>query len=195
MPLFRYSIYFLDTHDPLPLWEFLVSAYDWGPYHLWFVEALLLFSVLYAVCRSLARGDQQKELRIPQNKEIFTVVIFLALATFVVRIWAPIGVWDPLDVVPLAYLPQFLGLFSLGIMCYRQNWFFRIPSSVGMTWLRIGVAAILFFPVIYIVSEGQFSSLIGGFRWESFIFALWEAFVCIGLCIGLLIYLNLPLIS
>jgi surface polysaccharide O-acyltransferase-like enzyme len=57
-----------------------------------------------------------------------------------------------------------------------------------MTWLGIGVAAVLSFPILYIVSEGQFSSLLGGFHWRPFIFALWEAFVCIGLCVGLLIY-------
>lgn len=187
MPLFRYGMYFLDTHDPVSLWEFLTSTYHWEPHHLWFIETLLIFTVLYVVWRILTKGNQ-KELRIPQNKDIFVATVLLAVVTFVVRIKIPVGVWDPLKVVLPAYLPQFLGLFSIGVVSYRQNWVLRLPASVGMTWLRIGGAAVLFFPVIYVVSGGQYSTLTGGVHWRPFIFAVWEAFVCIGLCVGLIIY-------
>lgn len=191
MPLFCNFMYFLDSHDPLSPWDLVASIYHWEPYHLWFVGTLLIFAVLYSIWRSLAGGNRRKKLGIPQNGEIFMTVMFLTMATFAIRIWVPIGVWDPLKMLQLAYLPQFLGLYSLGVMCYRQNWLLKLHSSVGMTWLRIGVAAVLSFPILYIVSEGQFSSLLGGFHWRPFIFALWEAFVCIGLCIGLLVYWHL----
>ncbi|KYK33413.1 MAG: acyltransferase family protein [Theionarchaea archaeon] len=188
MPLFRYGMYFLDADDPLSLWEFLASAYHWEPYHLWFIEALLVFTVLYCVWRGLTKETPQKQLRTPQNKDIFVAAVFLTVVTFVVRIWVPVGVWDPLKVVPPAYLPQFLGLFSAGIISYRQNWVMKVSASVGMMWLRIGLITVLLFPVIYRMSGGEYSSLTGGFHWRPFIFAVWEAFVCIGLCVGVLIY-------
>lgn len=187
MPLFRYGMYFLDVDNPLSLWEFLASKYHWEPYHLWFIEALLVFTVLYCVWQGLTK-ENQRQLRTPQNKEIFVATVLLAVVTFVVRIWVPVGVWDPLKVVPPAYLPQFLGLFSVGVISYRQNWVMKVSASVGMMWLRIGVIAVLLFPVMYRLSGGEYSSLTGGFHWRPFIFAVWEAFVCIGLCVGLLIY-------
>jgi hypothetical protein len=115
----------------------------------------------------------------------------------VVRIWYPIDVWVPLFyLIPaeVAHLPQYVALFALGILAYRGDWLNRFPSRSGMIWLGIGLfAGAAYYAYILwgaqLIYELLGTSLIetGGLDWRSLVFSTWEAFVCIGLCIGLLV--------
>ena len=188
MPVFTYVLYWLGSQDHLSLWEFLVSEYHWETHHLWFIENLLVFTGLYWVWRLLLPVKVKKNLKVPGNVGIFLFAVLLAVVTFTVRIWYPSGWWDPLKLVEPAYLPQFASFFIIGVISYQNDWFNRMPTSVGMTWLRIGIFAALLFPVVYVVGEGQFTLLAGGFHWQPFVFAVWEALVCCGLCCGLVVF-------
>ena len=189
MPFLRYFLYWLNVHScELSYWEFIVSEYYWETHHLWFVVNLLLFTGGYWVWRLVSKSVKTKmNLKVPGNKTILFFTILLAVVTFVVRIFYPIGWWDPLKLVEPAYLPQFAGLFVIGVIAYRGNWFLELPTSVGVTWLRIGIITALLFPLLYVVGEGKYSSFIGGFYWKPFVFAFWEAFLCCGMCFGLLV--------
>lgn len=184
MPFFMYLLYCM-SHYHVSYWEFLASVYHWDLHHLWFLEMLSVFTLLYVMWRLLSLPCERMNLGIPGNFHIFIFTCVLAVTTFVIRIWFPVG--QGVLLKP-AYLPQFLGLFSIGVISYRKNWIFKVPASVGVVWLQIGVVTVLLFPLLYVISGGQYSSLVGGFHWRPFVFAVWEAFVCIGLCVGLLVY-------
>jgi glucan biosynthesis protein C len=186
MPLFNYTLYVIDTQgDPAPYTEFLALEYSWNTHHLWFLINILLFTVVYWIIQ--LPKYEPKKMNTPKNSLILSFVILIALTTFFVRIWYPIGKWDSFKLVQPAYLPQFGGLFMAGVLTYQHQWIKKMPRSVGLTWLKIGIIIALLFPGIYIMSEGNYTVLCGGFHWQPLVFSVWEAFICVGFCVGLTI--------
>ena len=104
------------------------SSIGIGP--MWFVEALLLFTILYVLWRSITPSPPKyAEDRIPGNGTIALFAIGLGLMTFVVRIWLPVGWWfEPLH-FQLAHFPQYIALYILGIIAYQRNWFSRLTGD------------------------------------------------------------------
>jgi len=84
--------------------EFLAtyySSFHVGTGPLWFVEALLIFAVIYVLWRAVtaAKGRRsQSGRRLPSNKEIGFFALVLGAVTFAVRIWLPLGwAFEPLN--------------------------------------------------------------------------------------------------
>jgi glucan biosynthesis protein C len=179
-----------------PLVEFVRSLYDsgWqGVYlHLWFLGDLLLYSGVYVAWRTL-RGRRSRPYRMwpaPSNGAIVGFVVALSLVTWIVRWWYPVDTWVPLlFVVPAepAHLPQYVSLFTLGVVAYRGDWLRRIPTAVGLTWLAVGVAASA--GVFAVEATGRWNDVIanGGLNWPSLVRSAWEAVICAGLAVGLIV--------
>jgi glucan biosynthesis protein C len=193
IPFFWYILYYMDFRggDYLSYWEFLLSKYYWQTHHLWFLVNVLVLDCCYVICRLIpnpVKAIERKPLvKIPGNRSIVMVVAWLAVAAFVVRIWYPIGRFDPLKLAEPAHLPKYVSLFVIGSIAYRRGWLFAVPASVGMNWLLIGSVTASLFPFMYVRDWEQFTPFVGGFHWQSLVFATWESIVCIGLCIGLVV--------
>jgi surface polysaccharide O-acyltransferase-like enzyme len=111
---------------------------------------------------------------------------------FVMRIWLPINSYfDPLG-LPMAYVPQYIALFFVGVIAYRGDWFQRISVATGKLWLGIGLVLILvLFPILFVLAgalEGNTDAVTGGLTWQSFAFSVWEEFICVGMIIVLLVW-------
>jgi peptidoglycan/LPS O-acetylase OafA/YrhL len=88
------------------------------------------------------------------------------------------------------FFPQYIGLFVIGIIAYRQNWFLGIPTTTGKVWLGIAIVLIVLLPVIFVLGgalEGNVDPFLGGVNWQSFALSLWEQFLCMGMVVGLLV--------
>ena len=163
--------------------------------HLWFVLHLLVYSIGYVLWRQFIwrdAPDKQPEAALPTHITILIFTLFLAAVTWVVRIWYPIDRWVPfLFFIPseIAHLPQYISLFVIGLMAYRADWLRRLPTETGMTWLGIGLACSVACYVYKLVGRQFLPSLItsGGLNWGSLFWSTWEAFICVGLCAGLLV--------
>ncbi len=163
--------------------------------HLWFLGHLLLYSVAYVLWRQIApskEGQSWPETRLPTHATILAFVVALTLVTFIVRIWYPIDRWAPLlFVVPaeFAHLPQYVSLFALGVMAARGDWLRRMPTATGMVWLTVGLIAAVAYYVYNLGGIGFLPSItaIGGWDWRSLVYSAWEALVCAGLSVGLLV--------
>jgi surface polysaccharide O-acyltransferase-like enzyme len=167
-----------------------------GP--VWFIAVLLLFTLIYSVLRVLTRHRTQTTAttgKLPSYRAIFGFIFALGLVTFVVRIWWPAGSIFQLLNAPVGYLPQYISLFILGLIAYRRNWFLGLTSKMARDWSLIALIATLIFgclvtfPMLQGTSGSQQSGLpiAGGFQWLSFCYALWESFIVVGVCIGLLV--------
>jgi peptidoglycan/LPS O-acetylase OafA/YrhL len=173
--------------------------------HLWFVQLLLIFVCAYAAWASVARRGKpsattqhvQEKRPLPRAYSIAAFVIVLAAASFVIRLWFPVlagfaaGGSEPVIVVlgffsPSSYdLPQYIALFIAGILAYRRDWLRRVPGSAGVAGIiAVVVATLVLFPLVGI---GGFANLefAGGWHWQSFVYALWEAIFCVGICLAL----------
>jgi len=153
------------------------------PGHLWFVEHLLVYALLYTAWRALTAHWSPRRLPIPNNAAILGYVLLLALVTFVVRIEYPINRWVYLFgfvYSEVGHLPQYASLFVIGLVAARGQWLQRLPTRRGMLWLGIGV----------LVATGRYLLPIGtpgGANLGSVIWSLAEAFIATGLCLGLIV--------
>ena len=184
-----------------PYWSFYgdyplhVGGIGSGP--VWFLAVLLLFTIFYVAWRGLTRHrpqDAARTRKLPGYRAIYGFIFTFGLVSFVVRIWWPAGrVFQPLN-LQVAYLPQYISLYVLGLIAYRRNWFFELTPRIGRDWLRTVLIALLvpiIVTIIYMIGGAgagtQIGFSVGGLHWQAFVYALWESFMVVGVCIGLLV--------
>jgi len=200
-PLLRYVLAITVSHYEGSLWRFLAQYFesryiqnfklDTGP--LWFVEALLIFAFIYALFMQWknhrSSNTHHDPPKVPSNILIAVFAIFLGFISFIVRVWFPIG-WDfdPLN-FQIAFFPQYVVLFILGLVAYHRNWFTVISDSAGKFWGKIAIALIILLPVLMLSLGGAEDStpFLGGVHWQALIYAVWEQVFCIAAVITLLV--------
>ena len=74
----------------------------------------------------------------------------------------------------------------VGLVAYRRNWLLALPDKTGRLWLGIAVLLILAWPAIDLPAAMSGGVTRGGWHWQSLVYCLWEAFLCISACIGLI---------
>jgi hypothetical protein len=187
------TLYLLGSHPPLL--HFVQRLYDqaWFPLyaHLWFVAHLLLYSSIYVVWRLTFDGSGKPASRLPPSHVIIVgFVLTLALIIWIVRIRYAVDVWVPfLWIMPAepARLPQYVALFVVGVLAFRGDWFFRMPTTIGVIWLGIGLIAAAGVYVAYM--GGILSKLMaaGGFNLSSLTGSIWETTIAAGSSVGLIV--------
>lgn len=178
------------------LWESLSLHYsdigNFGTGQLWFVAALLIFSVAYVIWRRVLSPAATTNEAAPNNAAVAMFALMLGIVTFIVRIWQPVGeVFIPLLGFQAAHFPQYIALFIAGLVAYRRSWFETVTDAQGRFWSRIVVALVVLFPVLLIAFgalEGNVDAALGGLHWESFVYATWEQFMCVAMIIALLVW-------
>ncbi len=86
-----------------------------------------------------------------------------------------------------AYFAQYIVLFVVGLIAYRRNWLLGLPDKAGRLWLGLAVLLVLLWAPLMLVGGAitSFDPYRGGWHWQAFAFALWESFLCLSMCIGL----------
>jgi surface polysaccharide O-acyltransferase-like enzyme len=161
-----------------------------GP--LWFVEVLLVFTAIYVAWRRLFRPNApvppvKTDSRFPSSKAIVLFAVLLAAVSFVVRLWHPTGWEFSLLNLQFPFFAQYIALFVVGLIAYRRNWLASLSDATGKRWLVVAIVLILMF-VPMAVAGGAMETdepFRGGLYWQAAAYALWESFVCVGMCIGL----------
>jgi len=157
---------------------------------MWFLYGLLIFTFIYTLWRQITKFDLlkhyiPKELSIPRYYYLLLIAIILGCFTFVIRIVSPIDKF-PLG-FPFAFFPQYLMMFSVGIIAVRYDWFEKMSKEHIKNWsLTILVTFVLFFTYFFIFLgiDADFSVLLGGPTLPSFIFSLVDNVICIaGHCV------------
>jgi glucan biosynthesis protein C len=193
-PLLKALVLRVKDGVSLPWWHYLPglkfeAVIGSGP--LWFVETLLIFSVVYVGWRLVVRSrpaSSTVDARFPGNGVIALFALLLGIVSFGVRLWRPIG-WNfsPLN-LQFPFFAQYIALFIVGLVAYRRNWLVGLPETTGRLWLAIGIVMIfLFWPLV--IGGGMDKGIepfAGGWHWQALAYALWESFLCLGMCIGLI---------
>jgi len=160
-----------------------------GP--MWFALALLFFSAVYAGARLLLPDPQASEQdgELPGHGDVIALGLVIAAAAFAIRLVQPIGT-DIMN-MQLCYFSSYIALFVVGITARRRRWLERIPRSFGMAWLKAAlVGGTAFWLALFLFGigpEGEISKINGGLNWQSGAYALWEAFFCVGVCLGIVV--------
>jgi peptidoglycan/LPS O-acetylase OafA/YrhL len=192
--LFPLTVYFrnnfiLDDKVSLKYLIFNETVFGFGP--MWFVEALLLFTLAYLLIYQLKIENIPNRLhRLPSPLAIISFACIVGIGQFLIRIWLPVGWAMPFTQFQLPHFLQYIFLFGFGIVAHRHQWLDAISSRHGWRWfLFVQVLIFAGFPILFVLGgaiENGVELFMGGLTWQSFAYAIWEQLVGFGLIMGLL---------
>ncbi|MEO7213959.1 acyltransferase [Mucilaginibacter sp.] len=181
------------THSRITYLQYLGGFDSWIDFGvLWFVLALLLFTMVYAVFR-LFVGDRGISKSMPSVTKILTFAVCVGVISYGVRIVFPVGwVLKPLG-FQLGHFTQYIVMFTLGLVASRSKWINGADYSTGKTMRTVALCLVFIgFPLFFVVRQ-----LVGfpveyynvGGHWQSLWYAVWEQLVGLSivtalLCIG-----------
>lgn len=158
-----------------------------GP--LWFVELLLIFSLLYIGWRAVAGSSPASPSALPRRRTIFTFTLAMGIGAFIVRLWLPMGwAFAPMN-LQLPFCVQYVCMFVAGVAAGRRGWLDGLAGPAAGGWGGAAAATALVLPVLALVGGGEggdFGAFQGGVRWQAFAYALWEGFACVAFSLFLL---------
>jgi len=156
----------------------LVGHFEIG--HLWFVENLLLFCLLYALFRIFwtpsSGSGSRVELSIPLLLAVASAMgagVYLLRTVYAQDYW--VNICNVLFFEPARYL-EYVVMFILGLLCCRSKALDTLRNITGLFFLILGL---LLACGNYLRAEGPWNEFV--FRW----FGFYESFMCVSLCIGL----------
>jgi peptidoglycan/LPS O-acetylase OafA/YrhL len=184
--------------EPLT-WEMFWQAYPdlvgLGP--LWFAAMLLIFDFGYAGWRILTANrtpSATEKTSAPGYLALVIFVLVLAGVSYLMRMIVPLGT-SVLEFPTLAYLPQYLSFFIVGIVAARGKWLRTVPTSMGIVGFAMAIlAAIVLFPLAF---SGELFSIevtaaldngMGNGHWQSAAYVLWDSIFAVGIVVGLVVF-------
>jgi len=177
-PILTYLVYYFGKEQHITFIQYLGGFDDWIDFGvLWFVAALLLFTLIYALLRSIVKKYQPKPLRAPSAGTIILFAIGIGIISFLVRLVFPVGwVLKPLG-FQLGHFSQYIALFILGLAASKNNWLKNIPYKTGKQSLALVILLTLCFPIFFIIKLKLNMPLDwynGGFHWQALLYAVYE---------------------
>jgi glucans biosynthesis protein C len=186
-PFLEYVAYRENEHGTEPLWPFVrEQVWHFAPGPTWFLEALLVFSLAYALLRALRRDAPPPARRPLRGFEVAGIAVLIAFAAFAAHLVFPVG--SEQFHLQLAMFPQYVILFSLGVAAGRRGWLETLTPQLRRRCGLAGVAAALAFPALLLAggffdggaAEDRFA---GGWHWQAAAGALLEGILatCVSL--------------
>ena len=150
--------------------------------HMWFVESLLVFCLIYALIRQWVQPVNEACYSKPTIIGLLVVALLMGVGSYVIRQISPQDHWIwPFGIIPLPMEPahylQYVMMFVLGILAYRFQWLDKMSNSVGSMALLIGIA----------LAMGNY--LRDGGPWDAFVwqwFGIYESLMCVFISFGLI---------
>jgi surface polysaccharide O-acyltransferase-like enzyme len=160
---------------------------SWGDGPVWFLEALLIFSLFYALWRQLTVQRLGLAHHVPTNRSIALFALAIGLVTFIVRFW--FTAFDQVEPFHLEFarFPQYIALFVAGTWAYRGDWLATFSDRQARTWRWVAVLCVLALAALIVASgglSGEFDERIAhGVNWLSFTYSVWEGFMSVSMVI------------
>jgi surface polysaccharide O-acyltransferase-like enzyme len=151
---------------------------DSGP--LWFVGALLVYSLTYAAWVRFHRGQAPAGRRITVRR-LALVAVVVAPASFAIRLIWPYGSEAGLTDLNFWQWPACVAVFILGLMAFRQGWVQEIPDDIqGRCCAVTAVAAVTAAGLLAGAGlSDHFDDLFGGWNLWAAGFAALDAVLCV----------------
>lgn len=194
IPIIAYMLVLLQINQFLLLvvlkGEAFRPAIGWNVGHLWFLQALILFSFAYALFRLMGERTSSN-IALPDRHNFWIIIGVLALLTFVVRLAYPVGA-TILGMQP-GHFVHYIAAFAAGIIANRNGWLAALDDGAGRYWGRVALITI---PGLILIGAlaGTLSDpmraklLLGGPNIFAFAFAIWESIMMVAVIIWMLVY-------
>jgi peptidoglycan/LPS O-acetylase OafA/YrhL len=150
--------------------------------HMWFVESLLVFCLIYALVRHWASPVGSTCSSKPTIIGLLIVALLMGVGSYFIRQVSPQDHWIwPFDIIPLPMEPahylQYVMMFVLGILSYRFQWLDKMSNTTGFTTLLIGIALAA---GNYLRDDGPWNAFV--WQW----FGIYESLMCVFISFGLI---------
>ncbi len=163
-----------------------IDNMGFGP--LWFVEALLIFSLLFVLYMKISKPEKPKNDDFPSRKVVIIFMILWGLISFIVRLFFPTE--KEVLGMKLGYFTQYILLFILGIKAYKNNWLHKLTDEISSFYFNISLICFVMLIgicAIFVISgDDSLEAFFGGMNIMAFIYALWEPFMCVGISLKLI---------
>jgi Acyltransferase family len=164
---------------------FISQSVGLGP--LWFVELLLIFEFGYVIWRVAAARLRKRNTEgrpFPSSRKVGAFILVLALLAYLWRIVVPLNA-QVLGFPSLFDLPQYLGLFIVGLTAARSGWLKKMPDAMAKRFFKIAlVASAMLLPLsllgTVVISLG-WGSLVGYGSLSSAFYAVWDSIFAVGM--------------
>ncbi|WP_241474754.1 acyltransferase family protein [Nocardiopsis xinjiangensis] len=186
-PLVDAGTYIEESAGEMPYWLYYFVSWDPGP--MWFVETLLVFALAYLLIRRFRppapeRIARRRTGRLPGPAAIAGFTLGLVTLTYLWRVLVPATTYWPIVGLPTpAFLPQYVLLFTVGVLAYRRGWFDAIPRAAGWGGLAVALASLVFLAPPALASLE--TALLPG-TWGSLLMAAFENTFAVGAILFLL---------
>ena len=186
-PGLEYVDYRENQHGTDAFWPFVrEQVWHFAPGPTWFLEALLVFSLAYALWRALRIEARPPVWRRLRGAEVAAVALAIGVSAFAVHLAFPVG--SEQFHLQLAMFPQYVILFSLGVAAGRRGWLETLTPRLQRRCGLIGLVTALAFPAVLLAggffdggaAEDRFA---GGWHWQAAVGALMEGLLatCVSL--------------
>ena len=175
---------FIRLGIPLLLMGGLLSVLSGKPEigHMWYIESLLVFCLIYALIRQFCKPINGE---CSSRPTIIGLLIFgglMGIGSYLIRQVSPQDHWIwPFGIIPLPMEPahylQYVMMFVIGILARRFAWLEKMGNTTGVISLAIGCALAL---GIYLRDGGAWNAFVT--EW----FGIYESLLCVFICFGLL---------
>lgn len=153
--------------------------------HLWFLEHLLIYSLVYCFIRKMfIKEELKKDTDTFGYLHILLISSVIALVSAITRIWYPIDKWIAIFGFmqsEVAHLPQYIILFIIGIISFRKNWFLKCNKKIGYTALTSGIVMAIIVYLNRLFTESIRNMLFS--NWD-----VYESFMAVFICFGLIVF-------
>ncbi len=159
-----------------------------APRYMWFVETLLVMSLVYAGWRYLRRGRPAAPVvgrGVPGPATVLTFVTGLTAAVWLWRTVVPSETYWPVVGLPTPdHLPLYVAFFWLGTLALRRGWLDALTVRAGWT----GAGAALAGAVVYLAVVVAFPDTFAGRgSWQSLVAAGATVTAALGLTTAVLV--------
>jgi len=184
-PILNFLVYKFGDKQPGTFFQYLSGFNDWIDFGvLWFVAALLLFTLIFVALYSLKLSGTRAITQLKTGK-ILLFGAMLGLITFLVRLQFHVG-WTlhPLG-FQFGHFTQYIAMFTVGIMARRGNLADHLDFKTAkrFAWIAIGMFVILF-PLLGVVqnlTHEPGDNFSGGFNRLNLFYSFYEQMI--GICI------------
>jgi hypothetical protein len=180
-PFVSYLVYNYGKGNHINYLSYLSVFDSWIDFGvLWFVAALLIFTLVYVYCKEAFKRWTQKALPAPGLAAILVTAVAIGLLSFVVRIGFPVNWSLKFFGFKLGHFPQYISLFTIGLLAAKNNWLAQLDYKMGKKMKRIALCSLFMFPVFYLIRTQlnlPIAWYMGGFNWLSLLYAVWEQFI------------------
>ncbi len=163
------------------------QGFGFGP--MWFVETLLIFSLICVAYYYFAKNRLKQTFSEPFPKTVMILLYaaLISVVSFVVRLWLPLGWSIPGTGLQVPYFPQYIALLFAGIWFAKYRWFDAITYKQGVRWFVIAqIFIFIAFPLMfYYGAKNGLDPFGGGWTWQSLVLSFWEQFTGFSLMLGL----------